>query len=240
MARTDTQRKRICGIDVELTRKPIKHFYIRVLPPDGNVRMSVPLRARNADIHSMVDERLEWISARRTEILKSPPASPVEVLWGEAIALWGTERRLEVYATHGQPSVSVLGSGNVLVNTGVGAGREQRVRQLREFYRAELKSAAEPLFVRWSAIMDVGQYEWRTKKMGTRWGTCNVNAKRIWLSLDLARRGPCCLESVIVHELNHLLERNHTQRFWSLMDHFHPSWRLAEGELRHNPSPRIE
>ncbi len=240
MARTDTQLKRICGVEIELTRKKIKHFYIRVVPPDGSVRMSVPLRARNSDIASMVDERLGWISERRTEILRSAPAAPpLAVVSGECVELWGTDKSLLVYPAQGRPDVSV-GTGYLLVRTKPAASREQRLRQLREFYRAELKSAAAPLFEQWSMRMDIDSYEWRTKKMSTRWGTCNVSHRRIWLSLDLARRTPACLESVIVHELTHLLERNHTKRFWSLMDQLHPSWRLAESELSHNPSPRIE
>ncbi len=239
--RTDMQQKRICGIEVELTRKPIKNFYLRVVPPDGVVRMSVPLRARKSDIVAMVDERKQWICERRSEILLREPAVPaLDVVTGETAELWGAGHRLAVVETRSAPRVAVLGNQCILVTAPHGQSRDLRVRQLREFYRGELKAAADPLFERWSSRMDVEFSEWRTKKMSTRWGTCNVKERRIWLSLDLARRDPSCLESVVVHELAHLIEPKHTKRFWSIMDHHHPAWRLAEQELRHNHSPRIE
>lgn len=68
--------------------------------------------------------------------------------------------------------------------------------------------------------------------MRTRWGSCNVNARRISLNLELARMPERCLEYVVVHELVHLLERRHNDRFWMLMDRFMPEWRLHRAELR--------
>lgn len=61
--------------------------------------------------------------------------------------------------------------------------------------------------------------------MKTRWGSCNTQAKRIWLSVELAKKSPKCLEYVLVHELVHLFERNHNARFKAYMDAFLPDWR---------------
>ncbi|MBP3544306.1 MAG: M48 family metallopeptidase, partial [Lachnospiraceae bacterium] len=73
--------------------------------------------------------------------------------------------------------------------------------------------------------------EWRIKNMRTRWGTCNVVDKRIWLNLQLAKKPPECLEYVITHELVHLYERNHSRKFWGYMDRFYPDWREARKKL---------
>lgn len=77
--------------------------------------------------------------------------------------------------------------------------------------------------------------QWEVKKMKTRWGTCNREAKRIWLNLELAKKPEHCLEYVIVHELVHLLERNHTDKFMAYMDKFMPLWRSHKQELNHLP-----
>ena len=67
--------------------------------------------------------------------------------------------------------------------------------------------------------------------MRTRWGTCNIRARRIWLSLELAKYPLDCLEYVVVHEMVHLLERRHNARFKSLMDKFLPDWRERQRTL---------
>lgn len=80
--------------------------------------------------------------------------------------------------------------------------------------------------------MGVSVHEFGVKQMKTRWGSCNIRAKRIWLNLELAKKSPACLESVVVHEMVHLLERLHNDRFYALMDGFYPQWREAEKELQ--------
>lgn len=71
--------------------------------------------------------------------------------------------------------------------------------------------------------------------MKTRWGTCNIEARRIWLNLELAKKPPTCLEYILVHELVHLLERHHNDRFRAHMDQLIPQWRLHREELNRAP-----
>ncbi len=71
--------------------------------------------------------------------------------------------------------------------------------------------------------------------MKTRWGSCNIEARRVWLNLELAKKSPRCLEYILVHEMVHLLERHHTERFRALMDQYMPDWRLRKDELNETP-----
>jgi len=113
---------------------------------------------------------------------------------------------------------------------------DKRESVLIEWYRAELKREIPKLIEKWQRIMKVDVREFGVKRMKTRWGTCNIRAKRIWLSLELAKKDPKCLEYVVVHEMVHLLERLHNKRFYRLMDQFLPDWRerdlLLKGEKR--------
>ena len=63
------------------------------------------------------------------------------------------------------------------------------------------------------------------QRMKTKWGSCNAEAGRIWLNLELAKKPKRCLEYVLVHEMVHLYERLHNQRFKNYMDKFLPDWR---------------
>jgi hypothetical protein len=71
--------------------------------------------------------------------------------------------------------------------------------------------------------------------MKTRWGTCNIAARRIWLNLELAKKPVACLEYIVVHEMVHLLERHHNDRFSAYMDRFLPQWRVARDMLNAAP-----
>jgi hypothetical protein len=71
--------------------------------------------------------------------------------------------------------------------------------------------------------------------MKTKWGTCNIRAHRIWLNLELVKKPVHCLEYIVVHEMLHLLERNHNDRFKLLMDKFMPQWRSYREELNRAP-----
>jgi predicted metal-dependent hydrolase len=109
--------------------------------------------------------------------------------------------------------------------------QQQRKNVMKEWYRNELKEKIPPLIKKWEHIMGVKVNSWGVKNMKTRWGTCNTKEKRIWLNLQLVKKPVDCLEYVVVHELVHLLEKNHTQAFIGYMDKFLPNWRVIKDEL---------
>ena len=99
----------------------------------------------------------------------------------------------------------------------------------------QLKALIPPLLEKWQPVLGVHVDDWGIKKMKTKWGSCNVNARRIWFNLELAKKPVHCLEYIAVHELVHLLERNHNDRFTALMDTFLPQWRFCRQDLNRAP-----
>ena len=73
------------------------------------------------------------------------------------------------------------------------------------------------------------------KRMKTRWGTCNTGDRRIWLNLELMKKPASCLEYILVHEMVHLIEPSHNERFRELMDKIMPQWRISRDELNRAP-----
>lgn len=111
------------------------------------------------------------------------------------------------------------------------ASLEDRKKLLTEWYRQQMQQAVPEVLARCEARMGLHANEWRIRDMKTRWGTCNIRERRIWLSLHLAKYPPQCLEGVITHELVHLLERGHNKRFYHFMDLFYPDWRTVKKML---------
>lgn len=114
----------------------------------------------------------------------------------------------------------VAGYNSMLIHRQV-----KRSAMLQAFYRSRLKERITVLLPIREDKIGVATTDWRIKRMKTRWGSCNIQAKRIWLNLELAKKASECLEYVLVHELVHLLEHHHNQRFKCYMDTFLPDWR---------------
>ncbi|MSQ07657.1 MAG: M48 family peptidase, partial [Dehalococcoidia bacterium] len=104
-----------------------------------------------------------------------------------------------------------------------------------EWYRQLLKKAVPPLIAKWEPVMGVKVERLFVQRMRTKWGSCNHGARNIRLNTDLAKKPRECLEYIIVHELVHLLEPTHNERFVSLMDRFMPRWQFYRDQLNRLP-----
>jgi predicted metal-dependent hydrolase len=112
---------------------------------------------------------------------------------------------------------------------------QKREFVLQGWYRQRLKELIPPLLEKWQKLLGIRAAEFRVKRMKTKWGTCNAEARRIWLNLELVKKPVHCVEYVVVHELTHLIERRHNERFVSIMDQYLPQWRLHRNELNSAP-----
>jgi predicted metal-dependent hydrolase len=233
--RSRSHRIAVDGLVVEVVRKDIKHLHLRVYPPDGKVKVSAPLRARDRDVRAFVASKLAWIHRTRRQIADRPRRQPRRFVSGESHYYQGKRYRLQVTYQPGSPSVDIGGQNTIEMVVRPGTDTAARERVLVEWYRARLKEAMPAIVAKWEAATGLNVAEWRVKRMKTRWGSCNVKARRIWVNLELAKRPACCLEYVILHEMVHLLERSHGVQFKALMDRFLPQWRSRRRELNRVP-----
>ncbi len=219
------------GVVIAVTRKRIKNFYLRIDRGQGRVRMSAPHRASDEEVLSVIGKRIDWIKRQQARLAAAPPHIPLKYASGETHFLLGVPLQLEVVERDCR-GCSVDRNESLLVLSVRRRSRfDERERAIRAWYRSEIKRLIPPLVARWEPVMGVRVAEWNVKQMRTRWGTCNIGARRIWLSLELAKFPPECLEYVVVHEMVHLLERRHNARFHALMDRFLPDWRARKRSL---------
>lgn len=122
---------------------------------------------------------------------------------------------------------------DLYVRPGTSIGQRQTI--MNEWYRSELKKLIPAIIDKWSATLGVTIDAWQVKQMKTKWGSCNIEKKRIWLNLELAKKPVQCLEYIVVHEMLHLLERHHNERFFRLQEQFMPQWRFYRSELNRLP-----
>ena len=221
----------IDGVEIEVTRKAVKNLRISVHPPDGRVRVGAPLVTSESFLQAAIRARLAWIRQKQALLTQAQPAMRQRYSAGETHYFLGHPYRLNVLAHKGPAKVCIRNEKVIDFFVREGSADAQREKAFLEWYRAQLRVVIPLLLDKWQPIVGVAVKEWGIKRMKTRWGTCNVAARRIWLNLELAKKPFACLEYVVVHELVHLLEGSHNARFWGFMDQFLPEWRTSKKQL---------
>ncbi len=219
------------GIPVEIQRKRIRNLHLRVLPPNGQVRVSGPMRASDRTFRNLVTGKLDWIRHHQERIRNLPRPAPREMTTGEIHPFLGEPHRLEVIEESKPARVEREMPETLLLHAPRNSSVKKRRELLDKWYRSELENRIPPLLEKWQAAMNVRVTGWRTRKMKTRWGSCNTKTRRIQFNLELVKEPPRCIEYVVVHELAHLLERGHGARFRKIMTRFLPEWPERKKEL---------
>lgn len=232
---TKNHQIEVNGIAVEVVRKDIKNLHLGVYPPGGRVRVATPLRLDDDAVRMAVISRLGWIRRQQTNFENQQRQSEREMVTGESHYVQGHRYLLDVIEHNVPALVRIKNNTTLELRIRTGTDRRKREAVLQEWYRQQLKAQVLELIAKWEPIIGVTVNDWGIRKMKTHWGTCNIEAKRIRLNLELAKKSPSCLEYILVHEMIHLLERLHNEFFQKHIDYFMPQWRMCRDELNSMP-----
>lgn len=232
---TDAAQLSVGGFEVEVVRKPIKNLHLGVYPPHGRVRVAAPLEMGDEAVRLAVVTRLAWIKRQQAKFAAQPRQSERRYVSGETHFFLGQRYRLNLIEGARAGQVRVRNSKTIDLHVRNDSDLAIRERVFLDWYRRELRARARPLMEHWAAEYGIATPNWGIKRMKTKWGTCNIEARRVWLNLELIKKPPQCLEYVIVHELAHFFERNHTEQFVALLDRMLPHWRMVRDELNAEP-----
>jgi predicted metal-dependent hydrolase len=232
---TETHQITVNRIKVEIVRKDIKNLHLGVYPPNGRVRVAAPLAVSDDAVRLAVVGKLGWIKRQQAKFAAQPRQSQREMVSGESHYFLGQRYRLRIIEHHGAGKVVLRNKATLELHVKPEKTAGQREQVLQRWYRGQLKQLIPPLLEKWRPVLGVEFAGWGIKKMKTKWGACNIKARRIWLNLELAKKPVHCLEYIVVHELMHLLERHHNDRFTALMDQHLSNWRVYRDELNQAP-----
>jgi predicted metal-dependent hydrolase len=221
-------------IQVEVIRKRIKNIHLSVYPPAGAVRISAPERLSLDTVRVFALSKLGWIKKNQRKLREQERESRRAFIERESHYVWGRRYLLHVVEREALPSVRREHSWLVLT-VRPGADRQKREEVVEHWYRELVRDALPPLIAKWEPIMGVRVTHCTVRKMKTRWGSCTPYSGRIRINTDLAKKPVECLEYILVHEMAHLLEPTHNERFVALMNQFLPQWRSCRDELNRLP-----
>ena len=214
--------------NIKITRKNIKHMYLRILPPDGEIVVSAPQNISQNEIEEFIISKKDWIYKKQKYIKEHNITAPLKYKTGETHYLWGKSYTLQLITD--KKTKTVLIDKNIMyLSCGKNSTIEKREKILNEFYRKQLKSVLPETLDKCIKIVKRKPNNVRIRKM-KNWGNCKKNGE-ITLNLKLAKKDKICLEYVIIHELCHLIEFNHGKNFKKLMDEFCPNWKEIKKRL---------
>lgn len=223
------------GLTVDVVRKKIKNLHLAVYPPAGRIRVAAPLLVDDEAVRLAVISRIAWIKRQQIKFEEQERQTAREYVSGESHYFQGSRYLLNVIERDGPGQVTVRNKKYLDLYVRPGSDALQRERLLQAWYRAHLRAAIPVMLAIWEPKLGVEVADWGIKHMKTKWGTCNIQARRIWVNLELAKKSERCLEYIVVHEIMHLLERQHNDHFLELMNHFLPQWRQFREELNRAP-----
>jgi len=221
-------------IAVEVVKKDIKNLHLSVYPPAGRVRISAPLRMNLDTIRVFAISKLGWIKQQQKKLREQERETPREYLDRESHNVWGKRYLLKV-VENGETSGVELKHNKMHLCVRPGATDEKKQAIVEEWYRQQLKQAVPLLIAKWEPLIGVRVGRFFTQRMKTKWGSCRADSRSIRINTELAKKPPQCLEYIVVHEMVHLLEHTHSNRFTNLMDQFMPQWRFCRAELNRLP-----
>lgn len=231
---TKSNKVIICDLEVQTIKKDIKNIHLGVYPPLGRIRVAAPLKTSDEAIRLFVISKIPWIKKQKAKFLRQQRQTKREYVSGESHYFLGNRYRLNVMHTNGSPKVEIKRKTYIDLHIRPGTSTERREKILDDFYRSELKKHI-PVFVnKWEERTGIIVNEIYVKKMKTKWGATNPEYRRIWINLELAKNPLRCTEYVLVHEMTHFLEKNHTDNFFCLMDSFMPQWPQYRDELNNS------
>jgi predicted metal-dependent hydrolase len=230
----------IGSLSIDVVRKDIKNMHLAVYPPEGRIRLAAPERTDFEVMRLFAISKLSWIKKHVRGFKEQKRESPRSFVSGESHYFQGKRFLLDVEDGAPSNSIKVKGTKKLKMSLRPNTTTQKREEVLKEWYRQELKAQIPELISKWEQVIGVKSDDWGVRLMRTKWGACNIEEKRIWLNLELAKKPPICLEYIIVHELIHLLERNHNDRFIAYLDRYMPKWRQHRDELNQLPVAHVD
>ncbi|HVT27840.1 MAG TPA: SprT family zinc-dependent metalloprotease [Lacipirellulaceae bacterium] len=219
---------------IQVTRKAIKHVHLSVHPPSGRITMTAPKATRLEVARAYAISKLCWIRDQQSKFRGQAREAPRQFVTRESHDLWGRRYLMTVVETDAKPVVQI-DHKRITLKVRPGAPRDRRNEVIHDWHKQLLHAMVPTIIRRWEPKLGVTVNGYFLQRMKTKWGSCNHRIGNIRLNTELVKKPKDLLEYVVVHEMLHLLEPVHSERFISLLDQHYPTWREARAELNELP-----
>jgi predicted metal-dependent hydrolase len=229
-----TETIHIGDLSIQVTKKAIKHVHLSVHPPDGRVTLVAPTATRLEVARAYAISKLSWIREQQRKLQNQARETPRQFIERESHYLWGRRYLMTVLHRDAKPCVT-LDHKRITLTVRPGSDARRRAQVIHEWHKSILHKVVPALIKKWELKLEVKVAAYFLQRMKTKWGSCNHEAGHIRLNTELVKKPKDLLEYVIVHEMVHLLEPTHSERFMAILGKHYPTWREARAELNELP-----
>jgi predicted metal-dependent hydrolase len=229
-----TETIHIGDLSIQVTKKDIKNVHLSVHPPDGRVTLVAPTATRLEVARAYAISKLSWIREQQRKLKNQARETPRQFIERESHYLWGRRYLMTVLHRDAKPCVT-LDHKRITLTVRPGSDARRRAEVIHEWHKSILHEVVPTLIKKWEPKLEVKVADYFLQRMKTKWGSCNHKAGHIRLNTELVKKPKDLLEYVIVHEMVHLLEPTHSDRFMAILGEHYPTWREARAELNELP-----
>lgn len=229
-----TETIQLGELSIKVTRKGIKNVHLSVHPPYGHVTMAAPNTTRLDVARAYAISKLGWIRNQQEKLANQARETPRQFITRESHYLWGRRYLLEVEHHDKKPSVT-QDHKRITLTVRPGCTDAKRAEVMHAWHKKLLHDSIPTIIAKWEPKLGVTVNSYFLQRMKTKWGSCNHRAGHIRLNTELVKKPKHLLEYVIVHEMAHLLEPTHNERFVAILDKHYPTWNEARAELNELP-----
>lgn len=221
-------------ISIAIKRKAVKNVHLSVHPPLGSVTLVAPTATRLDVARAYAVSKLGWIRDQQAKFIGQARETPRQFVERETHYLWGRCYLLSVVLKDAKPLVT-HDHRRITLTVRPNSTLAKREEVMQEWQRSLMHEIVPLLIRKWEEKLGVKVSGYFLQRMKTKWGGCNHRAGNIRLNTELVKKPKDLLEYVIVHEMAHLIDSTHGDRFVSILDHQYPTWREARLELNMLP-----
>jgi predicted metal-dependent hydrolase len=221
-------------IEIAVTFKAIKNVHLAVHPPDGRVTLVAPFNTRLEVARAFAISKLGWIHRHQERFAGQARETPRQFITRESHYIWGKRYLLDV-VEHDHPASVRIDHRRITLSVRPGTNMAKREAIYQAWQRSLLHKVIPSIIANWEIRLGVRVKGYFLQRMKTKWGSCNYRHGHIRLNTELVKKSKDLLEYVIVHEMIHLLEPSHNERFKNLLGQHYPAWREARAELNELP-----
>lgn len=227
----------INNFEIEVNRKQVKNINLKVYP-DLTIKASVPENIDIGTVERMIISKEEWINNQLKRYEEQNRITKRSYVSGEDHYLNGKRYILKVCNSN-TPSIKVKNNNTIMMCVRKSSSVENKERLMSVFYKEKLEEKLDSFIPKWEEKIGVKANNYTVRKMKNKWGSCNINKKEINFNLDLAKKKDSEIQYVIIHELLHLIEKNHNDNFRNLMYNYCPKWEYYHESLNEILNPNI-
>tara|TARA_Y100001970_G_C14253107_1_gene873257 strand:+ start:6218 stop:6922 length:705 start_codon:yes stop_codon:yes gene_type:complete len=200
---------------------------------DGQVRVRAPRSLSDKRIDDLIKKRIPWIKKKIKEHAERPKAIEKKYVDGEIFSYLGKNYALQIIESD-ETFIKLKNGSFVVAISKNDLGKAEKVQALlSEWFRVHANKYLQARTVKFAKIIGVSPISVSVKNYKARWGSCTINGALDynWKIIQAPRK---IIDYVVVHELCHLLEHNHSPKYWSYVEKFMPNWKESKDWLKKN------